>query len=278
MNGATAERQRGRAVSPGEHDNGVGGGGVHDPVIAAHALALGYRGDPVLRGLRFEVAPGRRLAVLGPNGGGKTTLLRAIAGELRPQAGSLDVACRVGVVPQREHCRLDYPVSALDVAVMGSLPRLRFWERPGRAQRHWAHRALGQVGLDELAQTTFGELSGGQRQRVLIARALVQGAGVLLLDEPFNGLDVESAGRLEALIVELCGRGTAVVIATHDLDQTRVADLVLCLNRRQVAFGPPAEVLTRWALEATYGAEIVELPGDGSQVLLPPHQCQAEGA
>ena len=127
------------------------------------------------------------------------------------------------------------------------------------------------MGLEDLAGETFGELSGGQRQRVLVARALVQNADVLLLDEPFSGLDEPSAAQLTKLIDELAGQGRAVLVATHDMEQTRAWDRVLCLNRLQVAFGPPGEVLTREVLERTYGGSIVMLPGDGALGVLPAH-------
>ncbi len=240
------------------------------PLVAAKSLAVGYDGAAAIEGVSFRLAPGERLALLGPNGGGKTTLLRAILGELRVLGGELAVDVRCGTVPQTERSRLDYPVSALDVALMGSLSHLPWWRRPGRREREDALGALWRVGLEELADETFGELSGGQRQRVLIARGLVQDARVLLLDEPFTGLDRPSAERLDALIAELAGEGCGIVIATHDLEQARRWDLVLCLNKRQVAFGRPAEALDRAALEATYGGAIVEIPGGGAGIL-PPH-------
>ena len=117
------------------------------------------------------------------------------------------------------------------------------------------------------------ELSGGQRQRVLVARALVQDAPVLLLDEPFSGVDQPSAELLDRLIDDLGREGRGLLIATHDLEQARRWDRVLCLNRRQIAFGPPEETLTRPVLEQTYGAAIVELPGAAAEgaAVLPPH-------
>lgn len=242
------------------------------PLIEAEALAVGYGdGSAAVADVSFALGAGERLALLGPNGGGKTTLLRAILGELPPLRGRLDVAVSCGSVPQTERSRLDYPVSALEVATMGSLATLPWWRRPGRAQREAARAALARVGLEPLAGETFGELSGGQRQRVLIARALVQDARVLLMDEPFTGLDRPAAERLEELIAALAGEGHGIVIATHDLEQARRWDSVLCLNRRQIAAGPPAQVLDREVLEATYGGAIVELPGGGGRAILPPH-------
>jgi ABC-type Mn2+/Zn2+ transport system ATPase subunit len=240
------------------------------PLIQTKGLAVGYNGSTAIEGVTFSLTPGERLALLGPNGGGKTTLMRAILGELRVLGGAFSVNARCGTVPQTDRSRLDYPVSALDVALMGSLSRLSWWRRPRKREREDALRALSRVGLKDLAGETFGELSGGQRQRVLIARGLVQDARVLLLDEPFTGLDRPSAERLDTLIAELAGEGRGIVIATHDLEQARRWDLVLCLNRRQVAFGPPAKVLDRATLEATYGGAIVEIPGGGAGIL-PPH-------
>jgi ABC-type Mn2+/Zn2+ transport system ATPase subunit len=243
-----------------------------EPLIEAAGLAVGYDGTAAISGVGFSLRAGETLALLGPNGGGKTTLLRAVLGELRAVEGTLRVTTTSATVPQTERSRLDYPVSALDVAAMGTLSRLPWWRRPGRGEREEATRALERVGLGAHAEETFGRLSGGQRQRVLIARALVQDAGVLLLDEPFSGLDRPGAAGLEALIGELAGEGRAIAIATHDLEQARGCDLVLCINKRQVACGRPDDVLADiGVLEATYGGAIVEIPGAGGRAILPPH-------
>jgi ABC-type Mn2+/Zn2+ transport system ATPase subunit len=243
-----------------------------EPLIEASRLAVGYNGEAAISGVAFALEPGERMALLGPNGGGKTTLLRALLGELRPLTGELRVRARCATVPQTERSRLDYPVSALDVAAMGALSRLPWWRRPGRREREAALGTLRRVGLGDLAGETFGKLSGGQRQRVLIARSLVQDAQILLLDEPFSGLDRPSSEALETLIDSLADEeGRGVMIATHDLEQARRWDRVLCLNRNQIAVGPPEEVLDLAVLEATYGGAIVELPGSVDRAILPPH-------
>jgi ABC-type Mn2+/Zn2+ transport system ATPase subunit len=164
---------------------------------------------------------------------------------------------------------------------MGALGRLPWWRRPGRAERRRAIDALDLVGLEALADRTFGELSGGQRQRVLIARALMQEARLLLLDEPFAGVDPSSARRVTDLIDRLAARGHGLMIATHDVEQARAWGLVLCLNRRQIAFGPSRTTLTRRVLEETHGGALVTLPGDGQagreSALLPAHHHHDPG-
>jgi manganese/iron transport system ATP-binding protein/manganese/zinc/iron transport system ATP- binding protein len=137
------------------------------------------------------------------------------------------------------------------------------FRRLARADRAAARAALERVGLGDRARDGFGTLSGGQRQRVLIARAIVQDARVLLLDEPLSGVDAPSAARIEAVLRELAAEGRALLVATHDVAQAQRFDRVLCLHTRQVAFGPPAEVLTPAVLQQTYGAELVVLE-DGS--------------
>jgi ABC-type Mn2+/Zn2+ transport system ATPase subunit len=244
-------------------------------LVAAHDLVVGYGGLPVLTDVTFTANPGERIAVLGPNGGGKTTLFRALLRELRPSHGTLTTTGHCASVPQTERSRLDFPVSAFDVTLMGTIPGRRWWRRPSRADRAAARDALKRVGLADRAERTYGELSGGQRQRVLIARALVQRAQILLLDEPFTGLDTTSAALLEELLRELAQEDRAVLIATHDLEQARRWDRVLCVNGRQIAFGDPTPTLTHDVLSQTYGAAIVTLPGEDPaaphRAILPPH-------
>ncbi len=199
-------------------------------LVSLRGVHAGYGGEDVIAGIDLEIAAGSRIAVIGPNGAGKTTLLRVLLGELEPTAGTIVRQGRLAVVSQNDQTRSDYPVSALDVALMGLLPRLPWWRPPGRAERRLALAALAEVGLEGEARTSFGALSGGQRQRVRIARALAEEADLLLLDEPFSGVDSEQQAVLERLIERLAGEGRAIVLVTHDQRQADACDEVVSLG------------------------------------------------
>jgi ABC-type Mn2+/Zn2+ transport system ATPase subunit len=240
--------------------------------LEVSGLAAAYGpGVPALRGVTFSADAGQAVAVLGPNGGGKTTLFRALLGELPAVAGSVRHDGAPAYVPQTERSRLDFPVSALDVALMGAYARTPWYRRVAAADRELARHALDRVGLGDRAADRFGALSGGQRQRVLVARALVQDARLLLLDEPFAGVDRASEDAIMGILDVLRAEGRVLLVATHDIEQARRWDRVLCLRGEQIAYGPPASTLTTEVLEATYGAEIVVLEGGVRAVAVQHH-------
>lgn len=252
---------------------------MSEELLRAHDVRAGYvPGVDVLQRLDFAVDAGQSVGVLAPNGGGKTTLFRTLLQELTPRAGTVTLNAPVAAVPQGDHARLDFPVTALDVTLMGAYARTPWWKRIARADRERARAALHRVGLSDRADARYGTLSGGQRRRVLIARALVQDARILLLDEPFAGVDRTSEERILHVLDELVAEGRALLIATHDVEQARRWDRVLCLNGGQVAFGPPATTLTAPILKATYGAELVvvgDADGEGAAetICAPHHDC-----
>ncbi|WP_433291255.1 metal ABC transporter ATP-binding protein [Actinoplanes sp. CA-030573] len=228
---------------------------MSEVVLRLAGCDLGYGGDPVLRAVSLQVRAGETLALAGPNGAGKSTVIKAVAGLASISAGSLRVTERRGYVPQAAVLDPGFPVSAMQVALMGAYHRLGWWRPTRRADRAAALGALARVGLADRARDRFGLLSGGQRQRVLVARALVAEPELLLLDEPFNGVDAVSRDAILAVLASLTAAGCAVVISTHDLGLARShADQVCLLNGRVHAVGPPSATLTGPLLRSAYGA------------------------
>lgn len=241
-------------------------------MVEVRGLSVSYGGPFVLNDLAFSIASHSVTAVLGPNGSGKTTLIKTLLGIIKPQSGSVRMAAHTAYVPQGDRSRLDFPVTALDVALMGLYGQVPWWRRLGKEMRERAMESLIRVGLDRQAGKQYGKLSGGQRQRALLARAITQDADIYLLDEPFASVDPKSATLIESLLVELGREGRTVIVTSHDVGQARSWDLVLCLNRHQVAFGPPGPTLTQDVLERTYGSELIVLDkGLGTQAVTVQH-------
>lgn len=221
-------------------------------MIQLTGACFGYGKTPVISGLNFSLCAGEALAVIGPNGAGKTTLLSGLLGQAELLSGQvqLDETC-IGYVPQTTHFDPSFPISASNVVEMGCYANAgrRPWRLPA-PQRRAVQEALEKVGLAPQSSSQFGQLSGGQRQRVLIARALVAQPGLLLLDEPFNGLDPESRQVLVELIGALKADGVAIIATTHDLSLAhRVCDRTLIVAGSQKAFGETAEVLDAMEVE-----------------------------
>jgi len=244
------------------------------PAVLVHNVSVAYDARPVLLGVSATVERGEVIGIVGPNGAGKSTLFRALLGLVPPGSGYIrllggDVATHrrwVTYLPQREVIDWDFPLIVRDVVTMGRYPHLGWGRFPGPEDRRVVEACLEALGISDLRNRHIGELSGGQQQRTLLARALAQEAQILLLDEPFMGIDASTEQTILTLLRRLRAEGKAVLIVDHDL--TRAAetyDRVLLLNQRLVAFGPPAQVLVPDLLRITYGGRLTPLESLGAR-------------
>lgn len=238
------------------------------PVLEAHDLCASYRRQPVLHGVDVALSKGVLAGLLGPNGAGKSSFLKAVMGELRPDSGWVKLfgqpveaaRRRVAYVPQRESVDWDFPVTVADVALMGTYGGLPWWRRAGVSERHRAAAALERVGMTPFAKRPIGELSGGQQQRVFLARALAQDADLLLMDEPFAGVDAATEQAVVDVLRDLRDSGRTVLVVHHDLQTApKYFDTLMLLNLRLIAAGKTEDVFTRANLEATYGGRLTLL-------------------
>ena len=240
----------------------------HELVVAG--VGVDYRAVRALEDVAFSTSCGSCVALIGPNGAGKSTLLKAIAGLLRADRGSIlwrgarlgKWSREIAYLPQREEVDWKFPITVRGVVRMGRYPNAGWWRPFSKKDEVAVDRALEAMDLAGLAQRQISQLSGGQQQRVFLARALAQEAHVLLLDEPFTGLDRTSKAALAALLRELAAEGRLVVASHHDLDTVRdIYDEVLLLQRRTIAFGPVATTFTAENLDATFGPMAAERKG-----------------
>jgi ABC-type Mn2+/Zn2+ transport system ATPase subunit len=242
---------------------------VTQNAIEVRDLSVSYGRRSVLEGATLSVPRGSMVGIVGPNGGGKSTLLKAVLGLVPVERGEVEILGRkvdrrtrrlVGYVPQREDVDWNFPVSAFDVVMMGRVPSMGLLRRPGSSDRELVWKALGTVGMADLADQRIGEFSGGQQQRIFLARALAQGAEVLILDEPVSGVDAPSQHEIFDLLRGLQEGGKTVILTTHDLSCVAERfDLALLLNRRVIAFGSPREVFTPGLLNETYQSHLMLL-------------------
>jgi ABC-type Mn2+/Zn2+ transport system ATPase subunit len=245
------------------------------PILALEGAAIGYGGRAVLSGIDLAVHAGDFLAVVGPNGGGKTTLVRTLLGALPLVEGRLvrPRPLRVGYVPQREHVDAIWPFRVAEVVLMGRVPALGPLRRPGAPDREAVRAALAKVGIEDLAGRWYGELSGGQRQRTLIARALAADPELLALDEPTNGMDPGAELATMDLLRDLQrGAPLAIVMVSHRIEA--VANYARALafadrDARLFKVGPLDAMLRPEALEALYRRPVVVREEGGRRIVLP---------
>lgn len=236
--------------------------------LSIHDLTVAYHRRPVLWDVDYDAPAGKLVGIVGPNGAGKSTLIKAALGLVPVVSGRVRVFGEpyekrrglVGYVPQRESVDWDFPVSVLDVALMGRYGRLGWFRRTRREDREGAMHALERVGMAEYASRQISQLSGGQQQRVFLARALAQDASLYMMDEPFASVDAATERAIVDVLRELRARGKTCLVVHHDLQSApEYFDEVILLNMRIVASGPTREVFTRENLRATYGGRLTAL-------------------
>ncbi|MFQ5977206.1 MAG: metal ABC transporter ATP-binding protein [Candidatus Heimdallarchaeota archaeon] len=224
------------------------------PEVEFSEVCLRYRSslEPVLEDISFQSSPGDLIGILGPNGAGKSTLLMGILGLLRPSKGSIRVFGKplgnkqrqsIGYVPQRSCVNAEMPILARDVIMMGRWPRLGLIRRPTKEDKKLVEEKARAVGVRAIMSKPFGNLSVGQQQRVLIGRALAQRPQLLLLDEPFSGIDVKGQRQICDVLEDLRKQqGITIFVVEHGLNPHFHYDQVLLLNRRLIEAGPPTKV------------------------------------
>jgi manganese/zinc/iron transport system ATP- binding protein len=236
--------------------------------LEIHDLTVSYHKKPVLWGIDLVVPRGKLVGIVGPNGAGKSTLIKAAMGLLPVNSGWVKVfgepvkknLTRVGYVPQRESVDWDFPVSVMDVVLMGRYGRLGLIKRPAKQDRDVARECLDKVKMLPYANRQISNLSGGQQQRVFLARALAQESDLYFMDEPFSGVDAATESAIVTLLQELKNKGKTLMVVHHDLPTARdYFDMLLLLNMRVVAFGPTETVFTSEMLQKTYGGRLTIL-------------------
>lgn len=247
------------------------------PVLRLDGAAFTHPGGGGVSGLDLAVEPGEAVALIGPNGAGKSTLLKGVLGLVPLTAGAMSIggdhaaSGMVGFLPQSIDVDPEFPISLEQVVMQGRYRRLGLLRWPARADRAAVRSALQTVGLADLAKQRFGALSGGQRQRGILARALAGEPRLLLLDEPFNGLDQVNRDALVETLRALKEQGVSVLVSTHDLELARlVCDRVVLVNGTQLAFGPVDDVLTLGNVQECF--EGVEVEIDEHTLVVPGHE------
>ena len=238
------------------------------PVLDIHDVTVAYQRKPVLWDVDLIIERPQLAAIVGPNGAGKSTLIKAVLGLIPMASGSVRifgqevarVRKRIGYVPQRESVDWDFPVSVLDVVLMGTYGRLGWFRRPGAKERQWARECLAKVGLPDYERQQIGQLSGGQQQRVFLARALAQEADIYFMDEPMAGVDAATERIVFELLADLRQQGKTIIAVHHDLRTVpQYFDYVALLNVRLVSSGPVETTFTPENLKKTYGGRLTVL-------------------
>ncbi len=232
-----------------------------NPAINIKDLHVSYYGNDAVKGVSLSVETGNLIGIIGPNGAGKSTFLKAMLNLIPVDKGEIkvlgktikEVRKQIAYVPQRNDIDWDFPITVLDVVLLGTYPHLKWFRRPRKEQKDWALQCLQRVGMKEFSKRQIGELSGGQQQRVFLARALTQKADLFFLDEPFVGVDVTSEETIVHILKDLCQQGKTVIVVHHDLSKANdYFHQLILLNKELISFGSVAEVFKPEVLEKAY--------------------------
>lgn len=258
---------------------------VDAPVLEVKDLSVSYGSISALRNISFALKTGERIASVGPNGAGKSTLFKAIAGILPAPQGCISV---FGAQPEKHFCiayvvqrsQVDwtFPVSVFDVVMMGRSGEIGPFRRPGKRDRERVHACLDMVGLADISHRQISELSGGQQQRMFIARALAQEAKLMLMDEPFAGLDIKSRNGLLDIFDQLRRENVTLMVALHDLQlASEKFDRVMLLNREMIGIGTPDEIFDADHIMAVFGHHSHRIESNGKLILVHDDCCGGGG-
>lgn len=254
------------------------------PAVRAQDLTVSLEGHVALADVTFELDSGDRLAIVGPNGAGKSTLLRSLAGLQQPTDGTIEIygypplrhVC-IAFLPQRTAVDWRFPVTVLDVVSMGRAGRIGPLRRAGPSDRRIVRKAIAAVNLEHLMHRTIEALSGGERQRMFVARALAQESDIILMDEPFAGLDLQSRDDLVDVLSKIDPKNVTLLVAMHDLGlaASRFAHMLL-LKTQPLGFGAPDDVLTEQALREAYGSCLRMVRTETGTLILHDTSCAGE--
>ena len=231
-------------------------------------VTITYNSHPALEDVSFEIPHGAQVAVVGPNGAGKSTLFKALVGLMPLQQGQIRIHGRplgmhqdcVAYIPQREDVDWRFPVTIEDVVMMGRFGKFGWFRRPGARDHEIVRRSMEQMGILPLAKRSIGDLSGGQQQRAFLARALAQEPHILLMDEPFTGVDVTTQEVTLSLLDQLRQQKVTVLVSTHDLNMAASRfEAVILLNHRLIAYGPPQAVFTQENVSSTFKTQVMRI-------------------
>lgn len=235
-------------------------------IISVKDLTVAYQESPVIWDLDFYVPKQKILGIVGPNGSGKTTLLKSILGIIKPTTGLVKVAGQtynrfqhnIAYVPQKTSVDWNFPTDVLDVVLMGRYAHLSWFARPSEKDKDIALQALKTMKMEHFAHRHISQLSGGQQQRVFLARALAQQAEILIMDEPFVGIDITTEQLILKLLQQLRSEGKTIIVVHHDLSTVKkYFDWTFLMNKKHIALGETKDVLTEDNIAQTFGSSAI---------------------